>query len=49
MPKVVVMVDEMIVRVTLALVMPVDVWPKEQAAQADESTFCWACQKATSV
>ena len=34
MAKVVVMVDEMIVRVTLALVMTVGVWPKGQAAQA---------------
>ena len=34
MAKVVVMVDKMIVRVTLALVMTVDVWTKEQVAQA---------------
>ena len=33
MAKVVVMVDE-IIKMTLALVMTVDVWPKEKAAQA---------------
>ena len=34
MANIVVMVDEMIVRVTLALVMTAGVWQKEQAEQA---------------